>query len=29
LVDVASGTRTWGEILGEGGESFSRMGASI
>ena len=29
LVDVASGTLTWGEIHGEGAEAFSRMGASL
>ncbi len=29
LVDIASGTLTWGEIHGEGAEAFSRMGASL
>ena len=29
LVDVCSGTRTWGEILGEGGESVVRTGGSL
>lgn len=29
VLDIASGTKTWGEILGEGGEAFSRFGASV
>jgi altronate dehydratase large subunit len=29
ILDVASGTRTWGEILGEGGEAFTRLGESL
>ncbi len=29
VLDVASGTRTWGEILDEGDETFVRTGASI
>lgn len=29
LLDVASGTRTWGEILGEGSESIVRIGESL
>jgi len=29
LVDVASGTLTFGEIVGEGGEVVSRLSASI
>jgi len=29
MVDIASGTLTWGEIHGEGAEAFSRMGASL
>jgi altronate dehydratase large subunit len=29
LLDVASGTATWGEIHGEGAEAFARLGASM
>ena len=29
LLDVCSGTRTWGELLGEGGESIIRVGGSL
>ena len=29
IIDVASGTRTWGEVLGEGEEVVSRFGASL
>ena len=29
LVDVCSGSRTWGEVLGEGGESVVRVGGSL
>jgi altronate dehydratase large subunit len=29
LLDVCSGTRTWGEVLGEGAESVIRMGGSL
>ena len=29
LVDVCSGTRTWGEVLGEGAESIIRTGGSL
>ncbi|NQV98516.1 MAG: UxaA family hydrolase [Rhodospirillales bacterium] len=29
MIDVASGTRTWGEVLGEGEEVVSRFGASL
>ncbi|MGH7112447.1 MAG: hypothetical protein ACREFK_18730, partial [Stellaceae bacterium] len=29
LIDVASGSRTWGEILGEGDEVVSRYGAAL
>jgi altronate dehydratase large subunit len=29
MLDIASGTDTWGEKIGEGGEAFARMGASI
>ena len=29
LVDVCSGTRTWGEVLGEGAESLVRLGESL
>ena len=29
IIDVASGTKTWGEVLGEGEEVFSRFGASL
>jgi altronate dehydratase large subunit len=29
MIEVASGKETWGEILGDGGEAFARMGASI
>ncbi len=29
IVDVASGTKTWGEILGEGEEVVSRFGVSL
>jgi len=29
LLDVASGLRTWGEVLGEGAESFVRTGGSL
>src|SRR5262249_16085990 len=29
LLDVASGTLTWGEILDEGGEVISRIGAAL
>ncbi len=29
VLDIASGTWTWGEILGEGGEAFSRFGAAL
>ena len=29
LVDVCSGTRTWGEVLGEGTESLVRLGESL
>ncbi|MGQ7844667.1 UxaA family hydrolase [Granulosicoccus sp. 3-233] len=29
LLDIASGTLTWGEVVGEGGESISRFGESL
>jgi altronate dehydratase large subunit len=29
LLDVCSGTRTWGELLGESGESVIRIGGSL
>jgi altronate dehydratase large subunit len=29
LLDVCSGTRTWGEVLGETGESVVRVGGSL
>ena len=29
MLDTASGKETWGEIIGEGGEAFARLGASI
>jgi len=29
LIDVCSGTRTWGELVGETGESVVRLGASL
>jgi len=29
LLDIASGAETWGEKIGEGGEAFTRLGASI
>jgi len=29
LLEVASGLRTWGEVLGEGAESFVRTGGSL
>ncbi len=29
IIEVASGTRTWGEVLGEGEEVISRFGASL
>ena len=29
LLDVCSGTRTWGEVLGEGAESLVRLGESL
>lgn len=29
IINVASGTRTWGEVLGEGEEVVSRFGASL
>lgn len=29
LIEVASGLRTWGEILGEGSEAFARVGGSL
>jgi altronate dehydratase large subunit len=29
LLDVCSGTRTWGELLGESGESIIRVGGSL
>ena len=29
LLDVCSGTRTWGELLGESGESIIRIGGSL
>jgi len=29
LIDVASGTRTWGEVLGEGDEAVSRLGEAL
>jgi altronate dehydratase large subunit len=29
LLDVASGTMTWGEILGEGDEVVARMGEAL
>ncbi|MEO8848233.1 MAG: UxaA family hydrolase, partial [Casimicrobiaceae bacterium] len=29
LLEVASGSRTWGEVLGEGAESFIRIGGSL
>jgi altronate dehydratase large subunit len=29
LIDVASGTLTWGEVLGEGDEAVSRLGEAL
>ena len=29
VLDIASGKTTWGEKVGEGGEAFARMGASL
>jgi len=29
MIDVCSGMRTWGELLGEGGESIVRTGESL
>lgn len=29
ILDIASGSLSWGEITGEGGESFTRLGASL
>jgi len=29
MIDYASGTLTWGEVVGEGGECFTRIGASL
>ena len=29
IIDVASGTKTWGEVLGEGEEVVSRFGGSL
>ena len=29
MLDIASGVETWGEKIGEGGEAFTRLGASI
>lgn len=29
LIDFASGTLTWGEVVGEGAECFTRIGASL
>ncbi len=29
IVDAASGTRTWGEVMGEGSEVFTRLGESL